>query len=1231
MKAQILKIAGVKNEKEFYKKFPTEEAFMKKHGKQLKKAAGGMPVAGLPGMTFDDASGIGKIIKTDKTNNLLSGIATSLGPIVGAVQDYNQTDKDINNLKAYGEISDVVAKAAATRPERLQRKIDYNAMRSQTVNPLGVGTNYLAAEDGAEIQNTFDPNTIYTDMGYEPLNDSTRVKQFVSGGGLNLDPFSGIAGTLGGNLGSAITKGTGRGGAASSIGSSLGGVAGNFLLPGVGGALGSLAGGVIGGLIDGGQQNELQMAEDKLTSNVNTATLQSGVQSFLSGKSAFAEDGGWVSNDWMPQTITKFGDYSMDQLLAPPKDADMLRSGGHLAQVPYTPPSARAMYTGRMDDGGVMHSTNMMFDTDRYPRAKYGSQMAFGGDVQVGNGYMRPLSNDVQELVGPSHEDGGMPFSNGNNLIEAEGKETVMKTYGEGGPMDDGSVTIFGNRYINQDAADFVGIKPGRKYKIESKELALNQTKFEKKATKNFASANDMEVSDMFSQIEQRTKLLNGEAFTKKAAMAKQQLQDLAIYQNETGDAAEALGLEINAFDKGIAKQVKKSNMAKFGAKLESFAVGGKVGTDKKKPVYDREFENFIGPAIDFEIANSGESPNGYRGGGSNYGTNNPNVTSLEKAKEYYYKNYWSKVKDLPEGLRTRALQLAINTGDPYGELMVAAGKMSVDKRRSTKDQRKDKDITGNKDWEKSKADILKAYKEDPQGFLFNLDKEQNRYYDSLVEANTDKETGKAFKTVDPKDLRKFYSEYMNLTKNAYQSYTTNPLAGVVTEQSAPISSGLPASSASSQYTAIPGAAPAKTPISPSSIGDLSKDERKAMAIANGIKNYTGTAAQNKKLASIVNEADANPIMDPGTGVLANAQTAPFNMFAGINPSNPVTPYAVPGQQPFIPKTIPSSFSPEGQLEKISPLEGSVTLSPIAETNVPIPRTLYNKDRSLDEVKVYPEAELPVETSIEKDVVDESNPIKKKKKGNTDWMNAGLTALNSLVPFVRPTNQRPLNPDQLVPEMMALSMNQLEPVQAQLYNPMLQAQPYRVSLQDQRNEVIAQQRAAERMSYGNPAAAAMIAAGSSDALNKINAEEFRLNQSETMRAAESNRAQMNEAQRVNLGILDKQYERQSMASSNTKQQALEVAKSLAQKQAENRKVNNRQAVLENMYPTMSFTKNGVAYKNPMYTAMFNIPDVGTGATSKEDITSPANFFKNEETTKKKPGRNGAIVKAIKGL
>jgi len=38
MKDQILKIAGVKSEKEFYSKYPTEEAFQKAHGKEFKKA-----------------------------------------------------------------------------------------------------------------------------------------------------------------------------------------------------------------------------------------------------------------------------------------------------------------------------------------------------------------------------------------------------------------------------------------------------------------------------------------------------------------------------------------------------------------------------------------------------------------------------------------------------------------------------------------------------------------------------------------------------------------------------------------------------------------------------------------------------------------------------------------------------------------------------------------------------------------------------------------------------------------------------------------------------------------------------------------------------------------------------------------------------------------------------------------------------------------------------------------
>lgn len=51
MKAQILKIAGVKSEKEFYKKYPSEEAFMKQHGKAFKKAQMGTMISGGAGQT----------------------------------------------------------------------------------------------------------------------------------------------------------------------------------------------------------------------------------------------------------------------------------------------------------------------------------------------------------------------------------------------------------------------------------------------------------------------------------------------------------------------------------------------------------------------------------------------------------------------------------------------------------------------------------------------------------------------------------------------------------------------------------------------------------------------------------------------------------------------------------------------------------------------------------------------------------------------------------------------------------------------------------------------------------------------------------------------------------------------------------------------------------------------------------------------------------------------------
>ena len=430
MKAQILKIAGVKNEKDFYKKFPTEDAFMAKHGTKLKKAK----------MGFGEAA------------NLL---APQLGTLVGSVQQINQQSKDLKNLDMYGRVSDMVLKAASSRPEQIKKKyVRPEDQLSETINPLGIGTNYLAAANGAmiggnptEIQNTYNsPDTLYTDLGFEPLNDS-NVKQYKKGGklkygfggnalgagtakaagGFDASLFSGKVGGIGGSLGSAMGKGTGRGGPGSTIGSTLGSIGGSIFGGPIGGLVGEFAGGAIGGFFDASGQKEMQEKEDKLYDNLNAASIQQGVQGVFGENRAFMKDGGWVNHDWQPQVIATFGDHKVSDLLRPPKDADMLRAGGHLKE--YTAPSERAMYTGR-------------------------EQFAMGGDLQVDRGSAETISynpylpegGETVMFRGPSHENGGMPISYGENGVEVEGGEPamVMKDGGEA----DGNLVVFGNMVI---------------------------------------------------------------------------------------------------------------------------------------------------------------------------------------------------------------------------------------------------------------------------------------------------------------------------------------------------------------------------------------------------------------------------------------------------------------------------------------------------------------------------------------------------------------------------------------------------------------------------------------------------------------------------------------------------------------------------------------------------------------------------------------------------------------
>lgn len=1225
MKAQILKIAGVKTEAEFYKKFPSEEAFMKKHGKELKKAQYGTYVAGQPEqaqqkpLMYDDlyqdtmanitgvsrqekarrdalasqqaiaasnssssqGQGFGDILKNidpkmissamsamggakngkklkkaqtgkflpsdipadafdpqmpsdyqssnldnigrnafggvgsfdfakqDPRMNSKAAIKTGFdykgalgklspalamqaGPLIGAFQQIEQNKKDITKANQWADISQVASQAALSRPEQSKRRYARPEDNLVTgMNPLGKKDSLLAAQNGAEIQNTFAPNDIYTDMGYEPLNDS-NVKQYARGGylpkaegGFDFNSLSGLGGGLGGALGSATGKGTGKGGPGSTIGSTALGAIGNILLPGVGGLLGSTVGGFVGGLFDAEGQNELQGAQDRQTAAVNQATIGAGASNLQKANKAFMYNGGYMNPEYNPQVIAKFGDYSMDQLLAPPHDADMLRSGGHLAQVGYTAPSARAMYTGR----------------DLPYQMENGGQMAMGGDLEVHRGQAETMSynpflpggGETIMFRGPSHDNGGMPISYGQNGVEVEGGEPAVKLQDGGSP--DGNLVVYGNMIIPDYGVAEIGDPnaKGKKFKNYINDLSKVEAKQNKIVEKHTDSVNDLNVVDTFDKFSlqsSQASIIGANMKLKDIATKK---LDTAAVQNAILDTAKEHGLESDALAKGKIKALKSTDKyAKFGAKL-TVAQDGLNATKfyEQQQAQQNMINNWPGEPV-INTIETPPIPLDYTQGYQQIQSDQDLAGGWPRAADSK-----QSIAGLLDLLKAKGIDTTISSGTRTGAKtkqgkpsrhaigeavdvkFPALGKSAVDAMLG------DKDITGNKDWQKSKADILKVYKEDPQAFLGKLDAEQSRYYTSL---NANNDFG-----INKDTAAEFFDDYTGLARYASQQYIPQPQ---VAREAA--------------ISAMPINAPSSA---------------------------------------------TSPIVEPGQ---------PTSMYGGM-------------QLNSIAETLPGSYIPN-------------LADQIAQSKFP-----------WDEV---------------------------------------MTGVSSVLPFLRPSNQIPLDPSQLSGELYAMSQNQEEPVFAQSYQPML-SQGINISLQDQLNEITSQSRAAERMAQGNPAALAMIASQAAEAKNKVLGEQFRMNQGEAQRVSETNRQTMNDAQKMNLGLYDQQQQRASQAKSNTKMQNIVALNSINDKIAKQKLENRQIALSENMY-NYRFTPNGVAYSmNPLQN--FNM--YGSGSTKGNGQLAPGKKFSYDENQKiigthsvgkddvAKNGKkvNGSIVKAIKNL
>jgi hypothetical protein len=328
----------------------------------------------------------------------------------------------------------------------------------------------------------------------------------------------------------------------------------------VGGALGSVVGNVFGGADDA---NKLANLQTQNKENTERSAWAAGAKSLHNTNSSFMEDGGWMNPEYNPQVIAKFGDLTAQDFYNASKE---MRSGGHLAQVDYTPPSARALQT-----------------------YEYGGQMAMGGDLQVARGKAEPMSynpylpegGETVMFKGPSHADGGMDIQYGQNGVEVEGGEPAVKLADGGSP--DGNLVVFGNMKIDDYAAQEIEDPKakGKKYKNYVADLSKVEAKQNKILNKSSDLIELADTNNPFDQLTMnagRANLMGANMKLKDIANKK---QNAAAVQNAILDTAQERGIESDALAQGKIKPMKQSDMGKFGKKLAKAQKG--VNAPKEK------------------------------------------------------------------------------------------------------------------------------------------------------------------------------------------------------------------------------------------------------------------------------------------------------------------------------------------------------------------------------------------------------------------------------------------------------------------------------------------------------------------------------------------------------------------------------------------------------------------------------------------------------------------------
>ena len=516
----------------------------------------------------------------DKLMKAIGKYAGPAGKVVEGIQQLKEEKRALERAEQARDVSGLVKQAASTRPEETQRRYvrpeDIENTGEEFFPIYGVGTNVLAKNGasvgGGEIMNTFAPNTLYDDLGYEPLNDSERYKQFMHGGKMHKaqngdwmegSGFYNFANSGGADATGKLLTGITGENAGGNLGGTIGGVAGSFFGP-AGKLVGQAAGQLIGTALDRKPQ-QIKKAKEVTQRNIQATALQQGMQGGQAQYSSFMKDGGttspyeWVSHTWQPQVIATFGEHKVKDLLRPPKDADMLRAGGHLKE--YTPPSAAAMSTERPD-------------------------FQMGGELKTHwGGYAEPMSYnpylpDGGETImfrGQSHDESdgkgntGIGITYGENPVEVERGEPALKLKDGGGAPGDSSLVVFGNLKIPKAYVPFLGKEAeGKKFKTYVADLSKKENKINKNISKAVEELDELDVQTPFDKLRFNSLDLTINGGNAQLADIADSKTSAASLQNAINDTAEEYELVADDLAKGKIKTAKFGKMIKAQAGYKS-------------------------------------------------------------------------------------------------------------------------------------------------------------------------------------------------------------------------------------------------------------------------------------------------------------------------------------------------------------------------------------------------------------------------------------------------------------------------------------------------------------------------------------------------------------------------------------------------------------------------------------------------------------------------------------